>query len=345
MTQRIYWVPHVKCFLGCAHCHNDSGPGQPASRSLIETIIAHLPGPESEYRLEDVLIGGGEALLRGVETEYLIQAFRRRFPRGPQATLEERRAAGHVILALQSCGLPLADRDAQIRQDRVEYWTDLGADYFQIASSDGFHRSARPEYPWDELEHNLETYSAAYGVEFLIYGKAAAKLVPSGRVLSNLEALESAGASLLTAERYCAEGWETASHFLSGTHLPYPQCSEVVIDPQGWVHPCCWYELSPGLFDLGSIDFAMGMERLRAMPLCQALDLGDIISIAVIAGIDPDHAQKTRDQVGDCGLCRLAAARLSHQPDHNWVQAPSLSEREWAFYGTRLGTDKLQELL
>ena len=56
MTQRIYWVPHTKCFLGCAHCHNDSGPGQPASRALIEAIIAHLkqhgcePGPiESRY--------------------------------------------------------------------------------------------------------------------------------------------------------------------------------------------------------------------------------------------------------------------------------------------------------
>ena len=84
MTQRIYWVPHTKCFLGCAHCHNDSGPGQPAKRALIDAIIGHLPGPESEYRLEDVLIGGGEALQRGVETEYLIQTFRQRFPRGPK---------------------------------------------------------------------------------------------------------------------------------------------------------------------------------------------------------------------------------------------------------------------
>jgi hypothetical protein len=312
---------------------------------LIDAIIAHLPGPESEYRLEETLIGGGEALQRGVETEYLIQAFRQRFPRGPQDRVEDRRAAGNVILALQSCGLPLADRRGQVRKELVDYWIELGVDYFQIASSDLFHRRARPGYPWDELEHNLGAYGAAHGVEFLIYGKAAAKLVPSGRVLENLEALEDEGATLLTAERYCADGWETASNYLSGTHLPYPRCSEVVIDTRGKVHPCCWYELAPGLFDLGKTDFATGMERLRAVPLCQALDQGNVLGISELAGIDRDRAQGVRDRVGDCGLCRLSFARLSRLPGHEWLQTSPLSDRESAFYRTRLGTELPQELL
>jgi hypothetical protein len=345
VTQRIYWVPHTKCFLGCAHCHNDSGRGQPAERSRIDAIIDHLPDPDSEYRLEEVLVGGGEALQRGVETEYLLRAFRRRFPRGPQAKLEERHAAGHVILALQSCGLPLADRHGQVRQELVDYWIDLGVDYFQIASSDLFHRRARPGYPWDELEHNLRAYSAAHGVEFLIYGKAAAKLVPSGRVLENLDTLEVEGATLLTTERYCADGWETASNFLSGTHLPYPHCSEVVIDPRGWVHPCCWYELSPGLFDLSETDFATGMEQLRAAPLCQALDQGNVLGMAELADLDRDRAQRARDQVGDCGLCRLASLQLSRLPGHAWLQTAPLSSRELAFYHRRLDVDAVQALL
>jgi hypothetical protein len=345
LTQRIYWVHHTKCFLDCAHCHNDSGRGKPAERALIDAIIQNLPGPESNYRLEEVLIGGGEGLQRGVETEYLIRALRQRYPGGSQATVEERRAAGHVILALQSCGIPLADRRGQARREQVDDWLDLGVDYFQIASSDRFHRSARPEYPWDQLEQGLIDYGAAHGVEFLIYGKGAAKLVPSGRVLDNLDELEAEGASLLTAERYCADGWETASNFLSGTHLPYPRCSEVVVDPQGWVHPCCWYELSPGLFDLSTTDFAVGMEGLHTDPFCQALDQGNLVHIAQLAGLDRSEARRVRDRVGDCGLCRLAFVSMRRQPEHNWLKTPPLSDRESAFYGERLGTDVLNELL
>jgi hypothetical protein len=227
----------------------------------------------------------------------------------------------------------------------VAYWIDRGVDYFQIASSDRFHRGARPEYPWEALEQSLNDYSAAHGVEFLIYGKAAAKLVPSGRVLDNLKELESQGAGLLTAERYCSEGWETASNFLSGTDLPYPRCSEVVVDPQGWVHPCCWYELSPGLFDLTTTDFAAGMERLRPNPLCQDLDRGNVLSIAGRAGIALSQARQIRDRVGDCGLCRLAFVSLRRRPDLNWLKTPPLSDRESAFYGARVAAALPNELL
>jgi hypothetical protein len=346
MGQRIYWVPHTRCFLGCAHCHNDSGrSGRHPTRDEIDRIVAHLPGPDSTYRLEDVLIGGGEALLRGLETEYLVHALRKRYSLRSEGTVGERRAAGQVIVALQSTGLPLADRYGNVRASQVDYWLSLGVDYFQVASSDLFHRRERPDYPWPLLEENLAAYGATRGVEFLIYGKSVTKLVPSGRVLECLPALEADGASLLTAPRYCANGWETASHFLSGTHDPYPACSEVVIDPDGWVHPCCWYGLSPGLFDLGAVDFATGMERLRAVHFCQALDRGEVLALAEIAGVDPVLARRVRDQVGDCGCCRLLSLLLAERPRHNWISVPPLSARERAFYTARLGADDLQALL
>ena len=346
VTQRIYWVPHTVCFLGCAHCHNDSSrSGRRTTRALIDRVMAHLPGSASPYRLEDVLIGGGEALMRGVETEYLIRAFRERFPRGTQRTVVERRAAGNVILALQSTGLPLADRHGNVRKDQVDYWLDLGVDYFQVASSDAFHRRARPEYPWGTLERNLEVFGADHDVEFLIYGKGVTKLVPSGRVLANLERLEAEGAGLLTAEGYCADGWETASHFLSGIELAYPQCSEVVIDPDGWVHSCCWYELSPGLFDLQTVDFATGMDRLRSVPFCQALDRGDILRLAEMAQVSPGLARQVRDRVGDCGSCRLFSNLLARQLEHDWVRVHPLSVQELALYGRRLGRDMIEQLL
>jgi hypothetical protein len=303
-----------------------------------------LPGPESVYRLEDVLVGGGEALLRGEETEFLICSLRQRFPRGSEGTVAERRAAGHVILALQSTGLPLADRHGNVRAELVDHWLELGIDYIQVASSDMFHRRQRPEYPWDALETNLEAYGAAHGVEFLIYGKGIKKLVPSGRVLENLEVLAAEGAGLLTAERYCADGWETASRFLSGTQLAYPQCSEVVIDPDGWVHACCWYELSPGLFDLGSVDLATGLERLRSVPFCQALDGGDILRLAEIARVAPELARQVRDRVGDCGACRLFSVLLACQAEHEWIRVASLSEQERSFYAGCVGADTLCKL-
>jgi hypothetical protein len=312
---------------------------------LIDRIIAHLPGPESDYRLEDVLIGGGEALQRGTETEYLIRAFRDRFPQGTEPTVTERREAGRVILALQSTGLPLADRHGNVRGRLVDYWLDLGVDYIQVASSDMFHRRQRAEYPWDALEQNLEAYGAAHGVEFLIYGKGISKLVPSGRVLENLEALKAEGAGLLTEERYCADGWETASRFLSGTRDAYPECSEVVIDPDGWVHACCWYELSPGLFDLKRVDLATGMERLRSVPFCQALDRGDIGVFAEVVHVAPESAQQVRDRVGDCGACRLFSILLARQAEHEWVRVAPLSQREWAFYADHIGIELLRELL
>ena len=346
MGQRIYWVPHTRCFVGCAHCHNDSSlPGRRATRDLIDRIIAHLPSPNSPYRLEDVLVGGGDALMRGAETEYLIRTLRERFPRGPQGTVAERRAAGHVILVLQSTGLPLADSRGRVRGSRVEYWLELGVDYFQVASSDVFHRRERPAFPWGVLERSLRAYGAANGVEFSIYGKSVTKLVPSGRVLENMNALEAEGASLLTAERYCTDGWETASHFLSGTQLAYPHCSEVVIDPDGWVHPCCWYALSLGLFDLGTVDLDMGMERLRPVPFCQALDRGDVLRLAEIARAASNLASQVRDRVGDCGCCRLLATLLVRQSEHDWIEVAPLSDREAAFYTERVGAETLQKLL
>jgi hypothetical protein len=332
--------------MACAHCHNDSSPsGRRAERDLIDRIIAHLPGPESTYRLEDVLVGGGEALQRGTETEYLIRTFRERYPRGAERTIAERRAAGHVILALQSTGLPLADRRGNVRGELVDYWLELGIDYFQVASSDMFHRRQRPNYPWDALERNLEAFGAAHGVEFLIYGKSINKLVPSGRVLENLGTLEAEGARLLTAKRYCADGWETASRFLSGTQLAYPECSEVVIDPDGWVHACCWYELSPGLFDLWDVDMATGLERLRCVPFCQALDCGDMERFAEIVHISPALARQVRNRVGDCGSCRLLSILLARQPEHDWISVAPLSAQEHTFYTERVGADTLQDLL
>ena len=316
-----------------------------ADRGVIEGVIDHLPEPGSSYPLEEVLVGGGEALMRDQAMEHLIRRFRQRFPQGSEASLEERRSAGHVILALQSMGLPLADSRGRPLPRRIEYWLKQGVDYFHIASNDPFHERRRPGYPWEALRHNLGDYGAKHKVEFLIYGKGEERLVPSGRVLEGLPELEQAGASLLLDEGYCASAWEAAGGFLSGSGKAYPHCSEVVIDPLGWVHPCCWYELSPGLFNLCKTPFPEGMERARQASFCQALDAGDMPGYAQEAGIDPVSARQVRDQVGDCGLCRLATARLVRRRENGWVKAPGLSPGEARFYANRLGMQLFEKIL
>ena len=338
MAQRIYWVPHTICFLGCAHCHNDSMlAGVRSSAQRAEAIIANLPAPASRFRLDEVLIGGGEALMRDQGMEHLVTAFRRRFPSGPQPTVAARRAAGHVILAVQTMGLPLADAAGRPVPKNIDRWLALGVDYFHVASNDIFHEGQRPNYPWDAMRSNLLRYGGEHGIYFHIYGKPVYRLVPSGRVLDHLPALEDQGASLLTEEGYCATAWESAASFLSGADRAYPRCSEVVIDPEGWVHPCCWYDLAPGLFDLARTSFEEGMGALAAEPLCQALDRGDVPAVAARAGLSVELAAQIRERVGECGLCRLAAVRLAAESAYSWLKAPSLSARELAFYERLLG--------
>ncbi len=319
--------------------------GVRADREVIDQVIDHLPEPGSSYPLEEVLVGGGEALMREQAMEYLIRRFRQRFPQGPQASLEGHRSAGQVVLALQSMGLPLADRTGRPLPRLIDYWLELGVDYFHIASNDPFHERRRPGYPWEALRQNLGEYGAQHKVEFLIYGKGEERLVPSGRVLEGLPELERAGASLLLDEGYCANAWEAAGGFLSGTGKAYPHCSEVVIDPYGWVHPCCWYELSPGLFNLCEMPFPEGMRRARQASFCQALDAGDMLGYAQEAGIDLVAARDVRDRVGDCGLCRLATRRLAHHSENVWVKAPGLSPGEARFYAARLGRQLFKEIL
>jgi hypothetical protein len=344
MAQRIYWVPHTICFLGCDHCHNDSClEGIPSSKDVLDRCVSNLPSEESRYRLEEILIGGGDALVRHQHTEHLIRSLRQRYPQGPQNTVDERRAAGHAIIAVQTMGLPLCDGKGIPSPRLVDHWVSLGLDYFHVASSDIFHEHQRRDYPWETMRANLSDYGDKHGVHFHIYGKAPHKLVPSGRALEHMEELEARGASLLTDEGYCANGWETASNFLTGWARPYRACSEVVVDTAGWVHPCCWYELSPALFDLTKLGFDEGMDGLQGNAYCQALDKGDISKLGDLAGIEPGRARRVRDAVGDCGACRLFSARIA--ADGSGMRSVPLTERETTFYRQRVGDQIVDDLL
>jgi hypothetical protein len=344
MTQRIYWAPHTVCYFECEHCHNDSVlEGRRATPERLDRIIANLPGPDSHYRLEEVLVGGGEALMRGQHMEYLIRRFRERYPRGPQADIADRRAAGFVTLGLQTIGQPLCDARGRPRTEAFDYWLRLGVDFFHIASNDIFHERQRPGFPWEAMRENLRGYGDEHGVFIHIYGKSKERLVPSGRALDNLDAMEEVGAALLTAPGYCAGAWEAGANFLTGQDREHPNCSEVVIDPEGWVHPCCWYELAPGLFDLGVTPFEEGMRALREVGFAQAIDAGDMAWLAEEAGVALPLHSRMRNAVGDCGACRLYSVRLAAQ--HGRLKPTRLEPREICFYERYVARDDLEVVL
>jgi hypothetical protein len=250
-----------------------------------------------------------------------------------------------VVLGLQTMGFPLADAKGVPVDRNIRYWLDLGIDYFHIASNDVFHERRREDYPWETLRQNLRDYSEETGVEIWIYGKAAVRLVPSGRVLDNLDVLQAqVGASLLTTEGYCASAWEGGANFISGQGRAYPDCSEVVIDPHGWVHPCCWHELAPGLFDLSKTRFDEGMDRAAKVSFCHAIDSGDMIAYAELSGVTTELAHQIRDAVGDCGACRLCSVKLAADPANAWLKSTALSAREQRFYRAHLGDGVMTQL-
>lgn len=178
------------------------------------------------------------------------------------------------------------------------------------------------------------------GAHFQVYGKAPARLVPSGRVLEHRQSLELLGARLLMEPDYCATSWETASNWLR-VDQDFPDCSEVVIDESGRVHPCCWYRISPALFDLTQVPFEAGIARAAETEAYRLLDRGDVVQVGVLAGLTPDAARAVRDSVGECGACRLFFARLAalEQPGLSEAVRP-LSASERRHYAGLLGGDE-----
>ena len=346
MTQRIYWAPHTLCFLGCHHCHNDSdAKGSPGSPDVVDAVIANLPDVTSRYRLEEVLIGGGEPLMVPDLLERAVRGLRARYPQGPRdLSVDERRKAGYLVVAVQTNGLLLADAEGHLVRDRVERWLSLGVDYYHVASGDVFHQSRRPTYPWDRLFEEMAGMGDV-GAYFHVYGKAPAKLVPSGRGLVHQRSLATLGAALLTERGYCATGWETGSNWLRADQ-DHPDCSELTVDEAGLAHPCCWYRLSPALFDLTRVSFEVGMAEAERVDALRLLDSGDVLRVGALAGIRAEAVSAARDALGDCGACRLFFAHHSALATPGLAGAASpLSAREARYFRGRLRDAGLGSLL
>lgn len=290
--QSLYWVLTWACHRRCKHCYDDRfrpyvrdalsqvvGEGQRA----YEKIIANLPEDmtwldENTRRRERTLLvmAGGELLIDGVREELFYAALE---------ALKAKYGNAMPKISIQTTGDVLTEDilDALLRK---------GVDSIAIASIDDYHVGMSGEKKFKFME-NIRTMMSARGVRevsiggekddrlkapdldakskrdgptFLFFGAQPdlwiGELWPRGRAFEN-------GLSDAAYEtNFCAR-WSGGLNFLkigkSG--------SEVSIEPNGNVYPCCLKTKAP-IGNLAEETLEEIFESIAALPAIQALNRG-----------------------------------------------------------------------
>lgn len=253
--ESIYYVMSWLCHRMCEHCYEDRFRpyyGADLERVVAEArdafprIIANLPDPMTYRDLADpdgaggfrqkigrVILAGGEILLDAVREPVLYPAI---------ALLHERyRAQGGVKVIIQTTGDILTVRVLRELLDR-------GVWMVSVSGLDSFHAGLEEQQARDALQARLtamfdgagmrptepETMGAdiATGPYYQFFGATPdswiGKLWPRGRAQAN----ELSRATI--ADNFC-NGWSGGLNFLQ----PGYSGSEVSIEPNGNVYPCC----------------------------------------------------------------------------------------------------------
>jgi len=295
--ESIYYVVSWACHRTCDHCYEDRF--RPYVHGALESVIAQVENniesiinnfPEKmtyldlENPLPDgqliektgrVVLSGGEALLKGVRDRITLPVMRH---------LKARYAdKGGVKLIVQTTGDLLND-------ELLVQLLDAGADVISIAGIDDFHvgmegeerqkkaidrliklfethgmistEEATHEQKWHEDRGWLESTQPQYHFFGATPESWIGKLWPRGRAWSN-------GLSQATiADNFC-DRWAGAKNFLRYNYSG----SEVSIDPNGDVFPCCLKTKTPigNLVEEKLIDI---LDSLVGDPAFEALAMG-----------------------------------------------------------------------
>lgn len=293
--ESIYWVLTWACHRRCRHCYDDRF--RPYARGELErvveegrrahrAILANLPDDFSylattaagvRRRRGRLVLAGGELLIDGVREELfypVLDAIRERWGS----------AAPHI--SIQTTGDVLEPRF-------VEAMLARGVGTIAIASIDDFHAGLEGEGKFALMER-VRALMAPFGVTeiglgidrdprlaspaaredadatgpyFLFFGAQPelwiGELWPRGRAWTN-------GLSRATYEtNFCAR-WSGGRHFLDHERAG----SEVAIEPDGSVYPCCLKTKAP-LANLTEERLLDVLASLRGHPALAALNDGD----------------------------------------------------------------------
>lgn len=284
--ESIYYVMTFLCHRKCAHCYEERfRPYHGAeleevvdeSRSNYARIIANFPdrmtyldtADNLRERIGRIILAGGEILLDPVRESVLYPAL---------AQLHDKyRRQGGAQLIVQTTGDVLT---AKILRELL----DLRVDVISVSGIDAFHAGLETEAARQTLRAKLidlftvngmqpypETpdrkgYGEGVGPYFSFFGATPdswiGKIWPRGRAWTD----EISTASL--GDNFC-NGWSGGLNFLQFSLSG----SEVSIEPNGNVYPCCMKtELAIG--NLIEENLTAILERLIGNPVYEAISMG-----------------------------------------------------------------------
>lgn len=278
--ESIYFVLTWLCHRRCEHCYEDRfhpyyGDELTAvvaqSRANVPRIIENLPArmmyldlndADEQGRYEEkrgrIIVAGGEVLLEPVRESVLYPALRQM-----RARYANR---GGVDLIVQTTGDLLTPR--LIDELLVNH-----VDVISVSGLDDFHDGIEPQKLQGKLEGWFQAASmtrwtppAVVGRQYSFFGATPdqwiGKLWPRGRAFQN--ELSTAGIT----DNFCNR-WSGGLNFLQYRHSG----SEVSIDPEGNVFPCCVKTRKP-IGNLLEQPLETVLAGLIGNPIYEAISMG-----------------------------------------------------------------------
>jgi len=310
--QSLYWVLTWACHRKCKHCYDDRfrpyvrdalsevvGEGQAA----FQTIIKNLPDdmtwtdadkPELGRQKTLLVMAGGELLIDGVREELFYPALE---------ALKAKYGEAMPKIAMQMTGDVLTDK---ILDEVLE----RGVTSIAISSIDDYHVGMTGEKKFNFMKDirirmatrgvteislggdkderlkmpDMDTQIEKEGLTFLFFGAQPdlwiGELWPRGRAFTN--GLSDAAYDT----NFCAR-WSGGLNFLKIGEAG----SEVSIEPNGNVYPCCLKTKVP-IGNLTEESLAEIFDSVRKLPAIQALNRGEPSKMGLEQGWDAETFRK-----------------------------------------------------
>jgi MoaA/NifB/PqqE/SkfB family radical SAM enzyme len=306
--QSLYWVLTWACHRKCTHCYDDRfrpyirdslsevvGEGQAAYQAIIDNLPDDMrwrdpAHPEAGWQKTLLVLAGGELLIDGVREELFYPALR---------ALKAKYGESMPKIAMQTTGDVLTE---SILDEVLE----LGVTSIAISSIDDYHVGMKGEKKFNFME-DIRKRMATRGVRevslggdkdkrlkmpdmevqietdaptFLFFGAQPdlwiGELWPRGRAFAN-------GLSEADYEtNFCAR-WSGGLNFLKIGEAG----SEVSIEPNGNVFPCCLKTKVP-IGNLTEESLADIFDSVAKLPAIQAINRGEPSQMGIEQGWDAE---------------------------------------------------------